>query len=299
VAKKQAKQKKKASRLTSSLRQHKQVGKSLISPMLTLPGIASQPWTNDRLPQMLWACLVISVLPRQDALAAFREIASIGLRYRDAAGTGDWTLFHSHLPTLPTEILNHITRVITRHPLGYAALRPLLLFDSLPGREQWAHALEVQTQDRDWRTLRDAVLKVLGHQSQEATDIRWLSLLFKLALGLLQFPVTMKERVEELIAYPNKGDMQSVRPFIRAGEMTLAMHITSDNSWGEAFWKECLDKTTCTPAGPPRPPDPEYDRVGSIKVVQQVYMALLDHWFNTLDTTAVDSKHDSAFVLYT
>jgi hypothetical protein len=117
VAKKKAKQKQKASRLTSSLRQHKQVGKSLIPPMLTVSGVTPQSWTNDRLPQMLWACLVISVLPRVDALAAFREIASIGLKYRDAAGTGDWTLFHSHLPTLPMEILNHITRVITRHPV--------------------------------------------------------------------------------------------------------------------------------------------------------------------------------------
>jgi hypothetical protein len=169
------------------------------------------------------------------------------------------------------------------------------LFDSLPGREQWASALEVQTQDQDWQTLGDAVLKVLDHQSQEATDIRWLSLLFKLALGLLHFPVTMKERVEELIAYPNRGDMRSVRPFIRAGEMTFAMHITSDNSWGKTFWKECLDKTTCTPAGLSRPPDSEYDQVDSIKVIQQVHTALLDHWFNTLNTTAVDSKHDSAF----
>ncbi len=80
MAKKKAKQKKKAFRLTSSLRQHKQVGKSLIPPMLTIPGVTPQSWTNDRLPQMLWACLVISILPRRDALAVFREIASIGLR---------------------------------------------------------------------------------------------------------------------------------------------------------------------------------------------------------------------------
>ena len=121
MAKKKARQKKKAARLTSSLRQHKQVGKSLIPPMLTIPGVTFQSWTNDRMPQMLWACLVIPVLPRRDALTAFREMASIGLKYRDAEGTGDWTLFHSRLPSLPVEILTHITRVITRHPLGYAA----------------------------------------------------------------------------------------------------------------------------------------------------------------------------------
>ena len=61
MAKKKAKAQKKSSRLTSSLRQHKQVGKSLIPPILTVPGVTLQSWTNDRLPQMLWACLVISV----------------------------------------------------------------------------------------------------------------------------------------------------------------------------------------------------------------------------------------------
>ena len=297
MAKKKAKQKKKAFRLTSSLRQHKQVGKSLIPPMLTIPGVTPQSWTSDRLPQMLWACLVISVLPRRDALAVFREIASIGLRYRDAEGTGDWTLFHSRLPSLPGEILTHITRVITQHPLGYAALRPLLLFDGLPGRDQWARALDVQPQGGDSQTLSDAVLKVLDHQSQEATDVRWLSLLFKAALGALHFPVALKEPAEELMEYPNKGDMRAVRPFIRAGEMSLAMLLPSDNSWSTTFWKECLDNTVCHPAGLPRPPGPEYDQIASIKLIQQVHGTLLGHWFNTLDTTAVDAKHDAVFGL--
>src|SRR5216684_1701718 len=116
-------------------------------------------------------------------------ILTPSLRYRDAEGTGDWTLFHSRLPSLPGEILTHITRVITQHPLGYAALRPLLLFDGLPGRDQWARALDVQPQDGDAQTRSDAVSKVLDHQSQEATDVRWLSLLFKAALGALHFPV--------------------------------------------------------------------------------------------------------------
>lgn len=295
MAKKKAKQKKQASRLTSSLHQHKQVGKSLIPPMLTVPGITFQSWTNDRLPQMLWACLAISVLPRREALAAFREIASIGLRYRDAEGTGDWSLFHSRLPSLPAEILTHITRVITRHPLGYAALRPLLLFDGLPGRDQWARALDVQPQDGDCQTLSDAVLKVLDHQSQEATDVRWLSLLFKAALGVLHFPVTLKERVEELSEYPNKGDMRSVRPFIRASEMSFAVLLPSDDRWSKTFWKECLANTVCNPAGLPRQLGPEYDQIASIKLIQQVHSALLGHWFNTLDTTAVDAKHDAVF----
>ncbi len=295
MAKKKVKQKKKPSRLTSSLRQHKQIGKSLIPPMLTVPRVAFQSWRDDRLPQMRWGCLVISVLPRAHALAAFREVASIGLKYRDIEGTGQWALFHSQIPALPPEILNHIVVVVTRHALGYAALRPLLLFDALPGRDQWARALDVEVQQSDWQTLGDAVLKVLDHQSQEATDVRWLSLLFKIALGVLHFPVEMREHIEELVEYPNKGDMRSVRPSIRAAEMAFALDVALDNPWSKAFWKECLDKTACRPAGLPREARPEYDRVASIKQIQHVHESLLSHWFNTLDTTAVDAKHDAAF----
>lgn len=94
------------------------------------------------MPQMLWAILVISVLPRAHALAAFREIAAIGFKYRGIEVTCEWALSHSKLPSLPPEILNHIVRTVTRHPLGYAALRPLLFFDGLPGRDQWERAIK-------------------------------------------------------------------------------------------------------------------------------------------------------------
>ena len=126
-------------------------------------------------------------------------------------------------------------------------------------------------------------------------EVLRLSLLFKAALGGLHFPVALKERAEELMEYPNKGDMRSVRPFIRASEMSLAMLFPSDDSWSKTFWKECLDNTVCNPAGLPRQPGPEYDQIASIKLIQQVHKALLGHWFNTLDTTAVDSTHDAVF----
>jgi Family of unknown function (DUF5677) len=296
MSQKKAKPAKKRSPLTSSLDQHKRLGKSLVPPLLTVPGVTFQSWTNDRLPEMLWACLVISVLPRSHALNAFREIASIGLKYRDRQGTGEWSLFQSQLPLQPPEIFNQILAVITRHPLGYAALRPLLLFDGLPGRDQWMSALTVEVQEGDWQTLGDAVLKVLDHHSQEATDVRWLSVLFKIALGLLYLPVGMKDHGEEILHYPNRGDMRSVRPSIRAMEMSLAMGSKPEKTvWSTTFWKECLDKTRCAPVGLPRQTGPAYDRIASIKQIWQVHEALLNHWFTTLDTTAIDAKHDAAF----
>lgn len=50
--------------------------------MLQLEGVSFSSWVNDRLPEMLWASLVITVIPRDQALEAFRDIAALGLRYR-------------------------------------------------------------------------------------------------------------------------------------------------------------------------------------------------------------------------
>ncbi|MEW6352658.1 MAG: DUF5677 domain-containing protein, partial [Thermodesulfobacteriota bacterium] len=293
VAKKKANPKKK--KATSSLGQHKRIGKTLVPPLLTVPNLSRQSWADDRLPEMLWACLVISVLPRPEALDVFREIASLGFKYRTFQGIGDWTLGHSQLPSLPKEVFERIVSITTRHPLGYAALRPLLLLDSLPGREQWAQALATDALQEDWQTLARAVLATLPHQSQEATDVRWLSLLFRMALGVLYFPVQMKHLVEEIVEYPTKGDLRAVRPFIRAAEMSFSMQAGSKSTWSNDFWSECLDKTDCVLASPPAQPRPAYDRAATVKRITEVYAALQDHWFATLATTAVDPRHDTAF----
>jgi hypothetical protein len=137
--KKSGKVKSKKRRNTSSLQQHSRIGKTLLPPFLTLPGSGLNPisWMKDRLPEMLWACLVISVIPRHVALDLFREIAAIGFKFRDNEASAEWGLTHSHLAELPEEILTQVIQIITRHPLGYACLRPLLLLDKLPGKERW------------------------------------------------------------------------------------------------------------------------------------------------------------------
>jgi hypothetical protein len=231
------------------------------------------------------------VVPRRDAIGIFRRIAEIGLRNRDSQEIGDWSLNHSQLGTLPSGSIDHIATSVASHPLGYAALRPLLLFEDLPARDQWLEAINADIQEADWQTLADAVSKVLDHQSQESTDVRWLTLLFKMGLGVVHFPFELKERAEEIIAYPDRGDMHIVRPFIRAAEMSFASMSQPESGWAKVFWQECLKKTTCNPSSLPARPEPLYDRRVLIRQLQNVYGQLLDHWFETLDTTAVDPKH--------
>lgn len=294
-----AKEKRKKGRRThaSSIQQHQRIGKSLIPPMQSFGGnLAFHSWTNDRLPEMLWACLTISVLPRDHALGAFRRIAALGMPYRGGDKKQKWSLGHSMLPGLPGAFIEHIVRVITAHPLGYAALRPLLLLNALPGRDIWAALLRTEPQDDDWQTLSRAVLLTLDHQSQEATDVRWLSVLFLIGVGKMHFVEKMAERFEEIIQYPNQGDMRTVRPSIRSMEGGLTGLLEGAlPSWPKAFWDECLQRTGCIAGDVASQAPRSYDVGRAIHRVMEVQDALIAHWAGTLTTSGVDARHDTSF----
>jgi len=293
---KKSKTKKEGRRRASSIADHQRIGKSLVPPLLKVPNLSPHSWIDDRLPEMLWACLVITVLPRDAALTAFRSVAAVGFAHRGVERRGDWLLFHSQLPNLPPEYLHTIVRVVTAHPLGYAALRPLLLLEGLPGRELWKSLLDVEPQDDDWQTLGRAVLLTLDHQSQEATDVRWLSVLFLMGLGVMHFPEHLREQGDCIVEYPNRGDMRAVRPSIRATEGAIvSASVQGASQWPIAFWLECLRRTGCMPARIPGKQRVSYSVPDTIRSVLVLHAALVEHWFASLQSTSVDARHDTAF----
>lgn len=52
--------KRKKKRNTSTLRQHRQTGKILSPPMMTIPGMASVPWLRDTFPDMMWLAMLVT-----------------------------------------------------------------------------------------------------------------------------------------------------------------------------------------------------------------------------------------------
>lgn len=279
-------------RNTTPLAGHKRVGKALVPPFMQIPGISFASWSNVRLPEMLWACLVITVIPRAEALELFRNIASIGLRYRkgpEENATG-WTLRHSDLPNQPRQLIDGIVGLVRQSHTGIQALRPLLLLEDLPGFAWWKAALAVEPNEDDWQTLGQAVQTTFDHQSQEATDVRWVSILFRMALGEIHMP---EEEWYEIAEYPNRGDMRSVRPSIRAMEMTFADDARSP--WPDSFWNYVMRHTACIPA-PLESRERTTQDLGDIRqVLPRVREALLERWHTSLNTTGLDPKHDGVF----
>jgi hypothetical protein len=150
---------------------------------------------------------------------------------------------HTRLSELTSEQLRDFLQIILKHPDGASALAPLTLLDGMPNAAIWRTQLTLVNTEGAWETLRKAVIPMLDHQSEISTDIRWLKMITCMRAGKLQFPSSMKTRVHELVMYPAEGDLRSVRPSIRAGEMMLRRHPVS--SLGTVFWSECFEKTEC------------------------------------------------------
>jgi hypothetical protein len=113
----------------------------------------------------------------------------------------------------------------------------------------------------------------------------------------------MEEKVKELLDFPHRVDMRSVRPFIRSSEPMLWM-LNDGNMpnfrWSTQFWQECHERTPCLygsadPVASPLPPSADF-----LPVVLEAISTFTEHWLVTSPTTAIDATHEGifTFVLY-
>lgn len=301
-----------ASQLYSSLGAHKFVGGKLLPPLNLMEKMRQSSWMNDHLPLMLWAALVGEVFPRDDFLGCLRSVLNdcapwfgkggpLAAADKPPPADGDINftsvLDMQTLAQMPDELFSKFVSIPLRHPLGHAALRPLLLLDSLSNAARWRAALDVRPQDDDWNTLVLAVGSTLNHQSQRSTDLRWFKVMTPLIAGISHYPREMEEKLSELYEYPNRGDQRSVRPHIRASEMTFRRSPVP--KWVAEFWTECATKTRCVD-----PTNLDDERRTETKLSAQTVLGARDgvigKFFASMQGSAIDARHDSAFglVLY-
>ena len=272
-----------------SLSDHKRVGNRLLTPTLDLP-IEFASWINDRLPEMLWAALIVGTVSRDDALSHFQRIIDFIARHEQKEQLHDLTI--TGIAGLGEPLRSEFISFIAKPPEVSRALSTLLFFDALPGRKCWGMHLPSAEPDVD--SLMRSVGSALLHQSQQATDCRWLRVMAEAAAGKLILTEKTAYLADEVSNYPNKYDQEKVRSMVRAFEGAISSSETSDLAWSKAFWDESLVKTRCIRYK--RESDqPVLDGTVTRQAISQLYSRLEDHWQQTLSTTAIDPKHDAVF----
>lgn len=298
------KKKKKRDRMESTLAEHHRHKKTLQPPFVRLGNLTPSSWVNDRLPDMLWAVLIHDGIGRERALDVFRRVGRFVQEHPEAA---DVTL--SGIAELAQEKrLQFVQNLVGSDPDVARSLRPILLFRDLPGLDEWRAApLDAAIPKTDAPILASAVYEVLWHQSEVATDCRWVKLLCLILGDRVRYPDSMKDRVLEIFEYPNRGDLRKVRPSIRAAEM-VELPSKKANPWPTSFWTFCYENTPCLPESGRKEEAPEreqeererkeaqrdQERKHYSSECQRVGEALFKHFAQTSVTSAMDPRHEGA-----
>lgn len=276
---------------STSISQHKKQGKKLIPPFQQIENLKKLSWSNDRLPEYIWIALIVSLHERDESIQIIKRISKffydLEEEYRpiDLSITSLGNLEEKTLDTFLDYIFNHIGIKET--------LKPLALFENIPGRDKWREHLTIDVVEEEWEKLFISIAKCFDHQSQEATDCRWSRLFYSLVNNKLHLP---RETAEQIFYYPHVGDMRSVRPTIRSTEMVLNMlpdGTTTESKWCDCFWEQGLKDTPCwsLDLGVKLNAVVNVDKTN----FELVKGLLKEHFSETNLSTGVDAKHDAVF----
>ncbi len=118
---------------STDLSKHKKEGKNLLPPFRQLTGMSPSSWKDDRMPEMLWAVLLIGNLDREEALDVFRKVADLVKQKPELLD-----ITHSGIAKWSRENrLNFINLLKESHSEAQKILRSLVIFPALPGYSEW------------------------------------------------------------------------------------------------------------------------------------------------------------------
>lgn len=294
---------KKSDRNETDIKWHTREWKILNPPFLSKGfNMSTSSWYDKRLPEMLWAVLVIWNINRELALDYFRYIWKFVESNNDCS---DVTI--TGISNFSDEKIEKFIKYMTDYSDEInKVLRPLLIFPELPLFDIWSKYLWSPIPEEDWATLWEWVWKTFWHQSQEATDCRWVKVLCMILWWKIKYPAWMIEQVRWILEYPNYWDMRSVRPNIRATEMMDISLINWENSnWFNYFWEYSLNNTQCLPeeALSDRIKNRQKDLSQEIEDYREHYFEktkkirneLINHFFENMKTSSVDSRYETSF----
>ena len=280
---------------STPLKQLQRRGKLLESPTKRLLNMQLSSWVNDALPEVLWTALLLR-LPRTDALAHLRSILAKVRDNKELLAEG--RLEHSRLAEFSQDQFDLFFKEMCSDETTRAVLSPLLLLQRLPDRTLWENVLGKPASDAPHK-LATAIAVSFDHQSEAATDCRWFKIMTMIEAGRMQFDQKLEEQLDNILEYPNRGDMRRVRPSIRAMEMMIRPGTSKNetkSSWSDDFWAECWEQTDCFPLNLDENAMTPDGRA-LIDQVVDLEEELSAHFTSTVQSTDVDPKHDGVFGL--
>lgn len=302
-------EKNKNSTLETDLSGHKHSKKVLVPPLNTL-ALSSSSWLNHRMPEMMWAVVVIGNLPRETYLDFFRQVGNYVSEHNEF-----WDITISAISSLPAEQKKKfLTFLVEYSPEVKNLLKSLAVFPEFPLITELMEVYGIEDLDDLEHeelnvmisSLANGVNAVMGQQSEATTDCRWVKSLCRVQGKKVSFSSSIEgidDIVKGLYEYPNYGDLSHVKSFIRSSEIIPSSHEKPDDfTWANHFWDICYKHTECRPKNNSSLIEEKMKTCDTqnehyLKETARTRTSLIDSFFSTSNTSAIDAKHEGAFGL--
>lgn len=238
--------------MCTKLSQHSLKKGKFIAPFNDIPNMKSlndyETWFHGRIPEYLWIGLILSKLGRKEGL---KSIYVIITKLREIAPKMQYPKLSSILMLDDMKQTDLYATINTQVAKG--TLSPLTLIFTVSEHPVFASAFydNVSVADRQNELIK-AMTPIMGHQTNEATDIRFISLWFNVISDGLKLPKAM---IDELVKYPrldhDSEEMRSIRPMIRSCELSLGaisgftQEEVPNKEFIDKFWRCVSSMTDC------------------------------------------------------
>jgi len=218
-----------------------------ITPINSLPMMQEfedeKSWTYGRMPEYLWIGLILKYYGREDGLRKSYGIISALHKLAPDLYTARLSLILKLDTDIQKQFYDYIVCIGAKE-----ALAPLTIYLTASRTPVFAECFYCPEQSIDDRceaivqTMRD----IMDHQSNEATDIRFVALYFNLLSGKVHL---LKDQLDLLVAYPASKHtdeiMRMARPTVRSLEMMILTFENTDSEYLKGFWRCVSEMTEC------------------------------------------------------
>lgn len=231
----------------STLKQHKYSKelKIIQPPLLSISGVTTTSWLNDRLPEYLWLGLILMNFDRTEGIKiACKILEEISKINNDLIRPK----FSSILSLSNTQQIN-IYEIICAQT-AHQCLSPLTVIyrnSEYPIFNEYFNICQITFNER-LNLINKAIKQYYNHQSYFATDLRYVISTMLIFQKKLHIAPNCSNVAEALQFYPftNHDDekMKSYRPAIRTLEMS-DFEKNQNTTFVETFWAEIGLKNEC------------------------------------------------------
>lgn len=214
-----------------------------ISPLneLMTPLESHKSWTYGRLPEYIWIALILQKYGREDGFIKLFSIIEIIAK--------NTNLEHIRLSDfLKSDVIykNVIFKAL-RDTVGEETISPLTAVITCTVDKEFSQTFisRIKLEQRI-ATLEACLGKFYDHQSEDATDVRYIVLSYALHLGRLHL---QPQELELIKQYQNLSHcdvrMRKIRPSIRSTEQILLFQETPSLDYLNLFWSKFSELTEC------------------------------------------------------